>query len=510
LDEGWSPPTAEARCNWIATTRGSQTLAVQYADRDLNRSPLAIATVNVIPMWYANPFITVPGVSAFVGLFGWALVALSIVIRRKREAEQLSAQMLEQERAARKQPEDSETLYSSLVENLDQMLVREDLEGRYTFVNEPFCRFYGLPAERMIGETNFDFLKREIAEAIQAQERHVIATGETLRTEVALADPHDPRKLRWVEGVTTPLRDAIDKTIGVQVLIWDITQRKAAEKRLTHAKQAAEEARAAADEANKAKSTFLANMSHELRTPLNAIIGYSEMMQEEVEDLGVPTLKPDLEKVVAAAKHQLGLVNDILDPSKIEAGKMILFVEKFDVAKLVREVASTVSPLVAKKANTLRVECPADLGSMRTDQTKLRQMLFNLASNASKFTEKGTITLRVWKEESRMQKAGANLCTAGAETGANPSSFNLLHFSVADTGIGMTREQLTKLFHAFSQAEANTQAKYGGTGLGLALSRRFAQLMGGDITVTSEHGKGSTFTVTLPVEIRERVGGVTA
>jgi signal transduction histidine kinase len=220
-------------------------------------------------------------------------------------------------------------------------------------------------------------------------------------------------------------------------------------------------------------------MNHELRTPLNAIIGYSEMIQEEAPEIGAESIVPDLQKIHSAAKHQLGLINDILDLSKIEAGKMTLFVEDFDVAKLVREVEATVQPLVAKNANRLEVDCSADLGTMRADQTKVRQTLFNLLSNASKFTEKGTIRLE-------------------ARRSLGPEQ---IVFRVTDTGIGMTREQLGRLFQAFSQAEASTSKKYGGTGLGLAISRKFCQMMGGDLTVESELGKGSTFTVSLPVTV---------
>ncbi|MBI3417606.1 MAG: HAMP domain-containing histidine kinase, partial [Verrucomicrobia bacterium] len=238
---------------------------------------------------------------------------------------------------------------------------------------------------------------------------------------------------------------------------------------------AAEEAKAIADSANAAKSQFLANMSHELRTPLNAIIGYSEMVVEELEDMGDTALTPDVQKIHSAAKHQLGLINDILDLSKVEAGKMTLHVEEFDVAKLVREVEATVQPLIAKNTNKLEVSCAADLGTMRADQTKVRQVLFNLISNAAKFTERGTITLR-----------------ASRESGGRAS------VRITDTGIGMTPEQLAKLFQAFTQADSSTSKKYGGTGLGLALSRKFCQMMGGELTVTSEFGKGSTFTVTLP------------
>ncbi|MEW6158938.1 MAG: two-component regulator propeller domain-containing protein, partial [Verrucomicrobiota bacterium] len=243
------------------------------------------------------------------------------------------------------------------------------------------------------------------------------------------------------------------------------------------AREAAESAKNAADEANQAKSQFLASMSHELRTPLNAIIGYSEIVQEELTDLGVKEVIPDLQKINAAARHQLGLVNDILDLSKIEAGKMTLFIEEFDVSKLVNEVASTIQPLVAKNSNNLVVDCPADIGTMRSDQTKLRQTLFNLLSNACKFTERGVITLRVQSEISNFR------------------------FEITDTGIGMTPEQITKLFQAFTQADASTSKKYGGTGLGLALSKKFCQMMHGELSLTSDYGKGSTFTVLLPAKV---------
>jgi signal transduction histidine kinase len=238
----------------------------------------------------------------------------------------------------------------------------------------------------------------------------------------------------------------------------------------------------AVEEATRHKSEFLANMSHELRTPLNAIIGYSEMLQEEAEDLGEVSLVPDLRKVNAAGKHLLGLINDILDLSKIEAGKMDLFPEDFSVPDLVRDVAAIVKPLVEKNANTLVIACGDDLGSMRADLTKVRQALFNLLSNATKFTERGTITLRVARE---------------------PDDY--LTFAVSDTGIGMTEEQMGRLFEAFSQAEASTRSRYGGTGLGLAISRQFCRLMGGDIVVESEPGRGSTFTARLPAVV-ELVG----
>ena len=247
---------------------------------------------------------------------------------------------------------------------------------------------------------------------------------------------------------------------------------------LAQATIVAQQARVVAESANEAKSTFLANMSHELRTPLNAIIGYSEMLQEEAEDLDQPSFIPDLERINSAGKHLLGLINDVLDLSKIEAGKMELFPEDFEIAACVDEVVATVRPLVQQKQNVLTVECE-EVGSMRADLTKVRQALFNLLSNAAKFTDHGDITLTV----TRVAGAGQD---------------DRITFDVADTGIGMSPEQLERLFQPFSQADASTTRKYGGTGLGLAITRSFCQMMGGDVTVTSTPGSGSTFTITLP------------
>ena len=240
-------------------------------------------------------------------------------------------------------------------------------------------------------------------------------------------------------------------------------------------------------EASQHKSQFLANMSHELRTPLNAIIGVSEMLREDAE-----ALKQDVEpldRVLGAGRHLLALINDILDLSKIEAGRMELQLETFALAPLIDNVVKTIEPLAAKNANQVAVSCDAAIGRLHGDQMRLRQALLNLMSNANKFTERGTITV----DARQAQENGRDWVT----------------IAVADTGIGMTPEQMGKLFQEFSQASSATASKYGGTGLGLAISRRFCQMMGGDITVESEVGRGSTFTIRLPriVEAPKEVAG---
>jgi signal transduction histidine kinase/CheY-like chemotaxis protein len=222
------------------------------------------------------------------------------------------------------------------------------------------------------------------------------------------------------------------------------------------------------------KSAFLASMSHELRTPLNAIIGYSEMLYETAQDEGQKDFLPDLAKIRDAGRHLLGLINDILDLSKIEAGKMELYLEAVDLEGLVEEVRSIVEPLAAASGNRLEIVCPAALGTFHTDRTKLKQSLLNLLSNASKFTHEGRVSLEVRPADAEIS------------------------FVVSDTGIGMTEEQQGRLFQAFSQADASTTRQYGGTGLGLAITKHFCEMLGGSITVESRLGQGSTFTVILP------------
>jgi signal transduction histidine kinase len=244
-----------------------------------------------------------------------------------------------------------------------------------------------------------------------------------------------------------------------------------------------EQARDAADDANQAKSAFLANMSHELRTPMNAILGYSEMLMEEAEDLQQEDLIPDLKKIHQSGTHLLALINDVLDLSKIESGKMEAFAEQIDLDILIDEVCATTHPLLEKNKNSLAIERDKDIGVACQDIIKLRQTLFNLLSNAAKFTHEGTITLYF----DRIQQSGEDW----------------LSFAVNDTGIGIAPDKLEHVFEEFIQADDSTTRDYGGTGLGLAISKRFCKLLGGDLSVQSELGEGSTFTILIPAILPE-------
>ena len=234
-----------------------------------------------------------------------------------------------------------------------------------------------------------------------------------------------------------------------------------------------------AQNASKAKSDFLANMSHELRTPLNAILGYSEMLMEEAEDDELESYAADLAKIQSSGEHLLTLINDILDLSKIEAGKMDLHIEEFEFVKHLAQIEATAKPLVEKNSNKFILENNATFEKLKNDQTKLRQILFNMLSNAAKFTKEGSVTLSINTIEKDVR------------------------FAVTDTGIGMNEEQLGKVFDEFTQAEASTAKDYGGTGLGLPISKKMTEMMGGKMEVESEEGKGTTFSITIPIEVKE-------
>ncbi|HEY2546015.1 MAG TPA: ATP-binding protein [Candidatus Acidoferrum sp.] len=289
---------------------------------------------------------------------------------------------------------------------------------------------------------------------------------------------------RLIDGFNTMLSEIQQRDTALQRANDELqTSTHELEVEIIHRKRTQDElltAKQAAEQANRAKSAFLANMSHELRTPLNAIIGYSEMLEEEVQDSGKVANVHDLKKIQTAGKLLLSLINDVLDLSKIEAGKMGLHLESFDVSTMIEEMVSTLSPAIAKNANTFQLNASDDVAMMRADVTKVRQILLNLLSNACKFTDHGTISLNVDRSAFGGQ--------------------DWIRFQVRDTGIGITEKQQENLFQEFAQADVSIARRYGGTGLGLAISHRFVQMMKGRISVESVPGQGSVFTVQLPAQ----------
>jgi len=352
-------------------------------------------------------------------------------------------------------------------------IITIDQDSRVLEFNPAAESTFGISRERAIGAALPQLIIPErYRDAHRRGVAHYLATGEG----PVLGRRIEITALRG-DGSEFPVELAISRIeLGGPPLftatLRDITARKEAEEELQRAK-------ASAEAANQAKSVFLASMSHELRTPLNAIIGYGEMVQEEATELGAEAIVPDLQKIHAAGRHLLGLINDVLDLSKIEAGKMELFLENFDAAAMLKEVVTTVRPMIEKNGNSLTLDLPEDPGTMNADLTKVRQSLFNLLSNAAKFTKEGIIRLTA-------KAAGSDMV-----------------FEVSDTGIGISPEQMDKLFEPFTQAEAGTSRHFGGTGLGLALTRHFARFMGGDLTVESRLGQGSTFYLRVPRQVPE-------
>ena len=363
----------------------------------------------------------------------------------------------------------SELHYRSLIENTADIIAVLDRDGRFKYASPSIVRILGVEKETeagILGDYVCEKCKTNLKEALQ---RVCSSWGASEQVEVDAR--HSSGEQRTLE---VSLHNMLDSSAvnGIVANIRDITERRRAE-HLSREKEAAEAA-------NKAKSNFLANMSHELRTPLNAIIGYSEMLQEMASDDGHDDYQGDLKKIHSAGQHLLELINDVLDISKIEAGKMDVYIETFSLDQTIEEVQAVADPLAKKNSNHLVIDKPAELGAIRADATKVRQCLLNLLSNACKFTSDGVVRLEAVKDS------------------------GWIIFKVSDTGIGMTKEQMAKLFRAFQQADSSTTRKFGGTGLGLAISRHFCQLMNGDITVASEPGHGTTFTMRIPVEVIPR------
>lgn len=386
---------------------------------------------------------------------------------------------------------------TSILESIKDAFIAVNPQWQISYINPQAAQILGRDSQVLVGQKFWDVMPTELGVEQQKEYDRAI-----MEARVQTFEAQDPRTEYWFEVRAYPGKE------GLSIFLQNITDRKNASLALRRMNQeledrvaartsqlalsmkAAEEGRVKAEEANRSKSEFLANMSHELRTPLNAIIGYSEILEEDAADTGQDSFVPDLQKIRNAGKHLLGLINDVLDISKIEAGKMELHLESFDLATVVKEIAETVLPLAEKNGNSLVLNCPPHLDEMHADLTKVKQSLLNLLSNACKFTQNGEIRLDV--ESQNPPHDG------------NDAAQNRFIFRISDTGIGMTPDQLTKLFKSFSQADASTTRKYGGTGLGLAITKSFSTMMGGDISVESTYGVGSTFTIWFPQTVQKQ------
>ena len=421
---------------------------------------------SVLGQILAHPIVHLGGILLSGGVF-----ILLLVLETRRTRGLLAATEAAQAKAGA-----AEARLRAVIDAVPAMIGATDREQRFVFLNRQQARAYGLDDEaRAIGLRPTEL---GLGAEIERLDRRVLESGAPLPgAEETRLDPDGVERTYLTTRV--PVVDATTGEVGAVVgVAVDITARKRAEAEVQLAREQAEAA-------SRLKSQFLASVSHELRTPLNAIIGIAEMLLEEAEDL-----KPDerlqvepLRRIHGASMHLLSLIDEVLDLAKIEAGRMELFVEEFDAAALIGHVRSVAEPLMDRNGNRLEVEAAADLGAMRSDQTKVRQALLNLLGNAAKFTRNGRVTLAARR-------------LPGDDGG------DRLEFRVSDTGIGMTAEQMARLFEPFSQAEASTARDHGGTGLGLALTKRFCRMLGGDVAVESERGRGSTFTVTLPAVLR--------
>jgi len=406
--------------------------------------------------------------------------------------------MLERMREHGTDIRERESRLRAVVRNAADGIITLDSTGEIESFNEAAERIFGYRSSEVIGQNAKILLPALYHDELEEYLTDTADPGVT--TVIGIREVVGQRK----SGAIFPMEWAISAVAirGRRVftlILRDITMRKRVEedikrvneklekrvqRRTAELQQANDELAVARDKAlaaNRAKDTFLANMSHELRTPLNAILGYSEMLEEDMADSGNDEFVSDLQRIQSAGKHLLTLINDVLDLAKVEAGKMTLNLEQFEVAPVLDEVAGAIGFFLGKNSNELKLDFDDELGEMHADRTRIRQVLFNLLGNACKFTENGTITLSARRQ------------------GEGPDGRIVL--CVADTGIGMTTEQVQQIFQPFSQADDKIGVKYGGTGLGLAISRRFCRMMGGDIKVESNHGEGSRFTVRLPVEV---------
>jgi PAS domain S-box-containing protein len=376
--------------------------------------------------------------------------------------------------------------FRSVLRALSDGLCTLDSEGRCVTINAVAEQYLGGNLDNLIGQKILSYFKLSANSENSPDTFHMLWTSIkirlALRFEQAVLVRPDGSSLA-VSCVFNPLIEN-NEVVGCVFVFRDVTATRRAEAELRKLNDALMLARDEAIEASKSKSTFLANMSHELRTPLNAIIGYAELVAEDAAEIDSEEgtyIAQDINKIHSAAGHLLDIINDILDVSKIEAGKMEVFAETFDVFEMIYSVSTTVEGLVGQNRNKLEVQCDDAIGSMHTDKMKLRQSLLNLLSNAAKFTNDGTISLRVWRE-------------------FGPSG-DWIYFEVKDTGIGIPQNRISHLFESFTQADQSTTRKFGGTGLGLTITYQFCHMIGGDVNVASEEGVGSTFTIGVPANI---------
>lgn len=364
----------------------------------------------------------------------------------------------------------SKDFVDNVIASMGEMLTVLDRNGVIQTANHATCELLGYSLDELVGKPH-KMLIKDPGQEHDSQIQKSISEGSIKGLERVYLSKNG-REIP-VSFSSSVIRGA-NEIEGVVCVAQDITERKKYEEKLYNAN-------VELIHATQAKSDFLARMSHELRTPLNAIIGYSEIMEEDAVGQAQESFVSDIRKIHSAGKHLLSLINDILDLSKIEAGKMDLYIESFEIKPVVADIASTVTPLMKKNGNKLKVVCPEGIGSMQADMTKVRQILFNLLSNASKFTENGNVSLEVER--------------------TSESDCGWITFRVSDNGIGMSPEQMENLFQEFMQADASTTRKYGGTGLGMAITKRFSEMMGGHIDVKSSQGEGTTFTVRIPDKV---------